>query len=69
MSESRCGAAAESAGSLGFDQRFNLWIGRQIDAGRNFNENQMNRLRAIKDYLAANPSRIPRRDTRSSQIQ
>jgi type I restriction enzyme, R subunit len=36
------------------DQRFNLWIGRQKKAGRNFNEEQMNWLRAIKDYLAAN---------------
>jgi type I restriction enzyme R subunit len=36
------------------DQRFNLWIGRQIKAGREFNEDQMNWLREIKDYLAAN---------------
>ncbi len=36
------------------EQRFNLWIGRQIKAGRDFNEEQMNWLRAIKDYLAAN---------------
>jgi len=36
------------------DQRFNLWIGRQKKAGRDFNEDQMNWLRAIKDYLAAN---------------
>jgi len=36
------------------EQRFNLWIGRQIKAGREFNEDQMNWLRAIKDYLAAN---------------
>lgn len=35
-------------------QKFNLWIGRQIKAGREFNEDQMNWLRAIKDYLAAN---------------
>lgn len=36
------------------EQRFNLWVGRQIKAGRNFTEEQMNWLRAIKDYLAAN---------------
>ena len=36
------------------EQRFNLWIGRQKKAGRDFNEEQMNWLRAIKDYLAAN---------------
>ncbi|MGH8510662.1 MAG: type I restriction-modification enzyme R subunit C-terminal domain-containing protein [Gammaproteobacteria bacterium] len=31
------------------EQRFNLWIGCQIKAGRNFNEEQMNWLKAIKD--------------------
>jgi type I restriction enzyme R subunit len=36
------------------EQRFNLWIGRQKKAGRNFNEEQMNWLKAIRDYLAAN---------------
>ena len=36
------------------EQRFNLWIGRQKKAGRDFNEEQMNWLKAIKDYLAAN---------------
>jgi type I restriction enzyme R subunit len=36
------------------DQRFNLWIGRQVKAGRNFDEDQMNWLKAIKDYLAVN---------------
>jgi type I restriction enzyme R subunit len=36
------------------EQRFNLWIGRQVKAGRNFDEDQMNWLKAIKDYLAAN---------------
>jgi type I restriction enzyme, R subunit len=41
------------------EQRFNLWIGRQIKAGRNFNEEQMNWLRAIKDYLAANVEIAP----------
>src|SRR5690606_3011394 len=41
------------------DQRFNLWIGRQKKAGRDFNEEQMNWLRAIKDYLAANVEIAP----------
>lgn len=36
------------------EQRFNLWIGRQLKAGRTFSEEQMSWLRAIKDYLAAN---------------
>ena len=36
------------------EQKFNLWIGRQKKAGRDFNEDQMNWLRAIKDHLAAN---------------
>ncbi|WP_433971934.1 type I restriction-modification enzyme R subunit C-terminal domain-containing protein [Tunturiibacter lichenicola] len=36
------------------EQRFNLWIGRQLKAGRTFSEDQMNWLKAIKDYLAAN---------------
>ena len=36
------------------EQKFNLWIGRQKKAGRDFNEDKMNWLRAIKDYLAAN---------------
>jgi len=41
------------------EQKFNLWIGRQIKAGRDFNEEQMNWLRAIKDYLAANVELAP----------
>jgi type I restriction enzyme, R subunit len=41
------------------EQRFNLWIGRQKKAGRDFNEEQMNWLRAIKDYLAANVEIAP----------
>ncbi len=41
------------------EQRFNLWIGRQLKAGRTFNEEQMNWLRAIKDYLAANVEIAP----------
>lgn len=41
------------------EQKFNLWVGRQIKAGRDFNEEQMNWLRAIKDYLAANVEIAP----------
>jgi type I restriction enzyme R subunit len=41
------------------EQRFNLWIGRQKKAGRDFGEDQMNWLRAIKDYLAANVEIAP----------
>lgn len=40
--------------SVRVEQRFNLWIGRQKKAGREFNEEQMNWLLAIRDYLAAN---------------
>ncbi len=36
------------------EQKFNLWIGRQIKAGKQFSEEQMNWLKAIRDYLAAN---------------
>ena len=35
-------------------QRFNLWIGRQKKAGREFSTPQMDWLEAIRDYLAAN---------------
>lgn len=41
------------------DQKFNLWIGRQIKAGRDFSEDQMTWLKAIKDYLAANVEIAP----------
>jgi type I restriction enzyme R subunit len=41
------------------EQKFNLWIGRQKKAGRDFNEDQMSWLRAIKDYLAANVEIAP----------
>ncbi|HOM11997.1 MAG TPA: type I restriction-modification enzyme R subunit C-terminal domain-containing protein [Rubrivivax sp.] len=41
------------------EQRFNLWIGRQIKAGRAFSDEQMAWLRAIKDYLAANVEIAP----------
>jgi len=45
--------------SVRVDQKFNLWIGRQKKAGRDFNEEQMSWLRAIKDYLAANVEIAP----------
>ena len=41
------------------EQRFNLWIGRQLKAGREFTEDQTNWLRAIRDYLAANVEIAP----------
>jgi type I restriction enzyme, R subunit len=41
------------------EQKFNLWIGRQIKAGRHFDEEQMNWLKAIKEYLAANVEIAP----------
>lgn len=41
------------------EQMFNLWIGRQIKAGRILTEDQMTWLRAIKDYLAANVEIAP----------
>jgi type I restriction enzyme, R subunit len=36
------------------EQRFNLWIGRQKKAGRDFSEEQLTWLRLIKSHLAAN---------------
>jgi type I restriction enzyme, R subunit len=41
------------------EQKFNLWIGRQKKAGRDYTEDQMNWLKAIKDYLAANVEIAP----------
>lgn len=41
------------------EQRFNLWIGRQIKAGQQFSDEQLAWLRAIKDYLAANVEIAP----------
>jgi type I restriction enzyme R subunit len=41
------------------EQKFNLWIGRQKKSGRDFNEEQMNWLTAIRDYLAANVEITP----------
>ncbi|MDT0634215.1 DEAD/DEAH box helicase family protein [Spectribacter hydrogenooxidans] len=39
---------------VGVRQRFNLWAGRQKKAGRQFTQEQMSWLEAIRDYLAAN---------------
>lgn len=36
------------------EQRFNLWLGREQKAGREYTEEQMAWLRLIKDYVAAN---------------
>jgi len=41
------------------EQKFNLWIGRQKKAGKEFSDEQMNWMRAIKDYLAANVEIAP----------
>ena len=45
--------------SVQVEQRFNLWVGRQIKAGRSFDEEQMQWLKGIKDYLAANVEIAP----------
>lgn len=42
------------------EQRFNLWIGRQKKAGKEYTEEQMGWLRLIKDHLAANVEIEPR---------
>ena len=47
-------------------QRFNLWIGRQKNAGRTFTEDQMNWLEAIRDYLAVNVEIAPADLTRDN---
>ncbi len=36
------------------EQRFNLWLGRQLKAGRSFTAEQTEWLRLIKDHIAAN---------------
>jgi type I restriction enzyme R subunit len=41
------------------EQRFNLWIGRQKKAGREFTEEQLRWLRLIKDHIAANAAAEP----------
>jgi type I restriction enzyme R subunit len=40
--------------SVKVEQRFNLWIGRQKKAGKEYTEEQLGWLRLIRDYLAAN---------------
>lgn len=42
------------------EQRFNLWIGRQKKAGKEYTDEQMGWLRLIKDHLAANVEIEPR---------
>lgn len=46
--------------SVKVEQRFNLWVGRQKKAGREFTEEQMDWLRLIRDHLAANVEIAPR---------
>lgn len=46
--------------SVKVEQRFNLWIGRQKKAGKEFSPEQMTWLRMIKDYLTANLEIEPR---------
>jgi type I restriction enzyme R subunit len=41
------------------EQRFNLWIGRQKKAGRNYTEEQMNWLKSITQFIAANAEVTP----------
>jgi type I restriction enzyme R subunit len=36
------------------EQRFNLWVGRQIKAGRSFSDEQMEWLGLIRDHIAHN---------------
>ncbi|WP_316898188.1 type I restriction-modification enzyme R subunit C-terminal domain-containing protein [Pseudodesulfovibrio indicus] len=42
------------------EQRFNLWIGRQKKAGKEYSEEQMAWLRLIKNHLAANVEIAPK---------
>jgi len=42
------------------EQRFNLWVGRQIRAGREFTDEQMNWLHLVKAHIAANAEVAPR---------
>jgi type I restriction enzyme R subunit len=46
-------AALESY-AVGVEQRFNLWIGRQKKAGREFTDEQMKWLQLIKRYVTQN---------------
>jgi type I restriction enzyme, R subunit len=36
------------------EQRFNLWLGREKNAGRTYSDNQMRWLLLIRDHIAAN---------------
>ena len=40
--------------SVGVEQRFNLWLGREKKAGRDYTDAQMAWLRLLKDHIAAN---------------
>ncbi|MDD9725837.1 type I restriction-modification enzyme R subunit C-terminal domain-containing protein [Roseovarius sp. SK2] len=42
------------------EQRFNLWLGREKKAGRNYSEEQAGWLRAISSFIAANAEIAPR---------
>ncbi len=42
------------------EQRFNLWIGREKKAGRDYSEEQMEWLKAIAGFIAANAEIAPR---------
>jgi len=41
------------------EQRFNLWIGREKNAGRDYSEEQMDWLRTIAGFVAANAEIAP----------
>lgn len=49
------------------EQRFNLWIGRQKKAGKEFTEEQLAWLRLVRDHIAAN-AEIERTDFQSSPM-
>ncbi|MBK3776183.1 DEAD/DEAH box helicase [Azospirillum brasilense] len=40
--------------AVGVEQRFNLWMGRQVKAGRSFTADQEQWLRLIRDHIAVN---------------
>jgi type I restriction enzyme R subunit len=46
--------------AVGVEQRFNLWIGRQKKAGREFSDEQLRWLQLIKRYVAQNAEVTPR---------
>jgi type I restriction enzyme R subunit len=46
--------------AIGVEQRFNLWIGRQKKAGREFTDEQMRWLQLIKRFIAQNVEIAPR---------